>query len=82
MLEKIFIKNYKDVKNEKVRKAYGIMCSTIGIVSNVLLSIAKLVIGFISGSISIIADGIDNLSDSASSVVTLIGFKLASLPAD
>lgn len=82
MLEKVFIKNYKDVKNEKVRKAYGIMCSTIGIVSNILLSIAKLIIGFISGSISIIADGIDNLSDSASSVVTLIGFKLASLPAD
>lgn len=82
MLEKIFIKNYKDVKNEKVRKAYGIMCSTVGIVTNVLLSIAKLIIGIISGSISIIADGIDNLSDSASSIVTLIGFKLASLPAD
>ena len=82
MLEKIFIKNYKDVSNEKVRKAYGIMCSTVGIVTNVLLSIAKLIIGIISGSISIIADGIDNLSDSASSIVTLIGFKLASLPAD
>lgn len=82
MLEKIFIKNYDDVTNEKVRKSYGIMCSAVGIVTNVLLSLAKLIIGILSGSISIIADGIDNLSDSASSIVTLIGFKLASLPAD
>lgn len=82
MLEKIFIKNYQDVENENVRKSYGILCSVLGIITNILLSTLKLVLGFLSGSISIIADGVDNLSDSASNIVTLFGFKLASLPAD
>lgn len=82
MLEKIFIKNHNDVNNPKVRTAYGVLCSIIGIISNVLLSAAKIILGLLSGSISIIADGIDNLSDCASSIATLIGFKLASLPPD
>lgn len=82
MLEKIFIKNYKDVNNSKVRTSYAILCSIIGIVSNILLSASKIILGILSGSISIIADGIDNLSDCASSFATLIGFKLASLPPD
>lgn len=82
MLEKIFIKNYKDVNNPKVRTSYAILCSIIGIVSNILLSASKIILGILSGSISIIADGIDNLSDCASSFATLIGFKLASLPPD
>ena len=82
MLEKIFIKNYKDVSNPKVRTSYAILCSIIGIISNILLSASKIILGILSGSISIIADGIDNLSDCASSFATLIGFKLASLPPD
>lgn len=82
MLEKIFIKNYNDVNNSKVRTAYAVMCSIFGIISNLLLSSSKIILGIISGSISIVADGIDNLSDCASSVATLIGFKLASLPPD
>lgn len=82
MLEKIFIKNYNDVNNPKVRTAYAIMCSILGIITNLLLSGSKILLGVISGSISIIADGIDNLSDCASSIATLIGFKLASLPPD
>lgn len=82
MLEKIFIKNYNDVNNSKVRTAYAVMCSIFGIISNLLLSSSKIILGVISGSISIIADGIDNLSDCASSIATLIGFKLASLPPD
>lgn len=82
MLEKIFIKNYNDVNNPKVRTAYAVMCSILGIITNLLLSGSKILLGVISGSISIIADGIDNLSDCASSIATLIGFKLASLPPD
>lgn len=82
MLEKIFIKNYNDVNNPKVRTAYAVMCSILGITTNLLLSGSKILLGVISGSISIIADGIDNLSDCASSIATLIGFKLASLPPD
>lgn len=82
MLEKIFIKNYKDVNNPKVRTQYGVLCSVLGIVSNVALSICKMIIGILSGSISIIADGIDNISDCGSSIATLVGFKLASQPPD
>lgn len=82
MLEKIFIKNYKDVNNPKVRTAYAILCSVVGIISNIILSASKIILGVLSGSISIVADGIDNLSDCASSIATLIGFKLASLPPD
>ena len=82
MIEKIFIKNYKNYHNDKVRQAYAKLCCMFGIITNIILSISKLIIGIMSGSISIIADGVDNITDSASSVVTLIGFKLASVPAD
>lgn len=82
MLERIFIKNYKDVNNPKVRTAYGVLCSIIGLVTNLLLSVSKIIMGTLTASISIVADGIDNLSDCASSVATLVGFKLASQPPD
>lgn len=82
MLEKIFIKNYKDYNNPTVRTKYALLCGFFGIVTNIILSIAKLIIGLLTGSISIIADGIDNLTDCASSIATLVGFKLASMPPD
>ncbi len=82
MLEKIFIKNYKDYNNPVVRTKYALLCGLFGIITNVILSASKLIIGLLTGSISIIADGIDNLTDCASSVATLVGFKLASLPPD
>ena len=82
MLEKIFIKNYQDVNNPEVRTKYGVLCSVFGMVTNIILSAAKIILGILTGSISIIADGIDNLTDCASSIATLIGFKLASLPPD
>ena len=82
MLEKIFIKNYKDINNQKVRTKYAVLCSIFGIITNFILCIAKILLGLFTGSISIIADGIDNLSDCASSIATLIGFKLASMPPD
>lgn len=82
MIEKIFIKDYSETNKPQVRTKYGILCSIVGIICNLVLSVAKVIIGLLSGSISILADGIDNFSDLASSVVSLIGFKLAAIPAD
>ena len=82
MLEKIFIKNYKDYKNPKVRAAYGKFCGILGIISNLILCAVKIVTGILIGSIAITADGINNLADAGSSIITLVGFKLSSMPAD
>lgn len=79
---KIFIKNYKDVENQKVRTAYGTMCGIFGIITNLILVVMKLFIGILTASISIIADAINNLSDMGSSLLTIIGFKISSKPAD
>lgn len=78
MLKQIFIKNYKDIENPKVRNKYGKVAGIFGIISNLILGIIKLIIGFISNSVSIMADAINNLSDMLSSILTIIGFKLAS----
>ena len=67
---------------EDERARYGKLSGTIGLCCNILLAVSKLIIGLISGMVSIIADSVNNFSDSASSVVSLIGFKLASKPAD
>lgn len=77
-----FIKDYDNVKNPKVREAYGLLSSWVGIACNVLLFIAKFVIGTLANSISIISDGFNNLSDCASCVVTMFGYKMAAKPAD
>ncbi len=81
-LRKTFIKDYQNIKDPSVRKAHGKLASLVGVISNCFLFCVKLVIGLISGSIAMIADGINNLSDMGSSVITLVGFKLASAPAD
>ncbi|MDE6241316.1 MAG: cation diffusion facilitator family transporter [Anaeroplasmataceae bacterium] len=81
-MRKFFIKNYKNTNEEKVREAHGKLASVFGIVSNLVLFGIKLFAGILSASISIIADSINNLSDMGSSLITLIGFKLASAPAD
>ncbi len=82
LLAKMFIRNYEDYGDNKVRVAYGKLSSAVGIVSNVFLCAAKIITGILTGSIAITADGINNLSDAGSSVITLIGFKLSSMPAD
>lgn len=82
LLIRKFVKNYEDVKNPKVREAYGKMAGVVGIVSNVILCAMKMAVGVIAGSIAIVADGVNNLADASSSLVTLIGFKLASMPED
>ncbi len=82
LLAKIFIKNADDYKNSQVRYKYGVLCSICGIVLNIALFAAKYFAGIISHSIAITADSFNNLSDAGSSVVTLIGFKLAKAKPD
>ena len=81
-LRKIFIKDYQKVNDNKVREAHGKLASFVGVFSNLFLFAIKMIAGIISGSIAIIADSINNLSDMGSSVITLVGFKLANAPAD
>ena len=82
LLVKIFVKNYQDTKSIQARERYGNFGSLVGICVNVLLSAVKIVIGVMGGVLSITADGLNNLADAGSSVVTLIGFKIANKPAD
>ena len=82
IVEKIFIKDHKNLKDEKVRVKYGIVAGVFGIVTNILLAIIKVVFGIIASSISIIGDAINNLSDCASCVLTVFGFKISSKPPD
>lgn len=77
-----FVKGYQYKDDPKVRTAYGQFAGIVGIICNVLLCAAKGFIGFLAGSVSIIADALNNLSDAASNVISLLGFKLASKPAD
>ncbi len=76
------IRNYEDVKNPDVRDQYGKVAGVVGILSNTLLCAMKIAVGLISGSIAIVADAINNLADASSSLITLIGFKLAAMPED
>lgn len=76
------IKNYEDTTNVKVRENYGKFSGAVGIASNLLLFAIKISTGLLFHSIAITADAVNNLSDSASSVVTLVGFKLSGKPAD
>ena len=81
-LLKVFVKNHKNTSDPSVRAAYGSLSGIVGIICNALLFIGKLLAGIVSGSVSVIADAVNNLSDASSSVVSLIGFRLAKKPAD
>ncbi len=82
LIVRLFIKNYKDIDDSNVRNAYGKLSGIIGITTNFILFIIKIIGGLISNSISIITDAINNLSDMGSSLLTLVGFKLSGKPAD
>ncbi len=82
LLLKLFVKNRKDPQNPATRAAVGALAGTTGIVCNMLLFLGKLVAGLVSGSIALMSDAFNNLSDAASSVVTLLGFRVARQPAD
>ena len=82
LLLKRFIKDYDKTKNPEVRTRYGVFAGIVGIISNLILFLAKILAGVLTASVSIMADAVNNLSDAGSSIVTLIGFKLAGKPAD
>ncbi|MCM8709891.1 cation diffusion facilitator family transporter [Clostridium sp. SYSU_GA19001] len=77
-----FIKNHENTKDTKVRDSYGYLGGIVGVCVNAVLFAIKLSVGLISDSIAVIADAFNNLSDAASSIITIAGFKLASKPAD
>lgn len=82
LLVRCFIKESENIHDAKVRQSYGRLSGFVGIVCNLILFVFKLLAGFMTGAVSIMADAFNNLSDAASSVVTLIGFHMAGKPAD
>lgn len=81
-LIKTFIKDYRNTKNREVRQRYGYLTGFTGVVANILLFSMKLAIGLYLNSIAVMADAFNNLSDVASSVVTIFGFMMSGKPAD
>lgn len=82
LLLRIFVKDYKNTDNPSVRSECGALSGWVGIFCNVFLFIAKLVAGVLAGSVSVMADAVNNLSDASSSLISLFGFKLSGKPAD
>ena len=81
-LSKFFIKNNENYTDPEVRSAYGYLCGMVGIVINIILFGGKFLAGFISGSVAVTADAFNNLSDAGSSIISLIGFRLAAQKPD
>lgn len=82
LLAKIFIKNYSDYKNNSVREKYGILCGIVGVFFNIFLCVVKFILGTLACSVAMVADSINNLSDAASSIVQILGFRLAAKKPD
>ena len=82
LLIRLFIKDRNNVKSPEVRRAYGTLGSVVGIIFNLILAIGKYTVGFLFGAISLMADGINYLSDAGSQIISFISFKMASKPAD
>lgn len=82
LLLRLFVKDHEDGDDLNVRASVGKLAGMTGIVCNCALFLGKLIAGLLAGSVSIVADAVNNLSDVSSSVVTLLGFRLAQIPAD
>lgn len=82
LLVRLLVKDYKNTEKASVRQSYGRLAGAMGIVLNILLFSGKFLAGSIAGSVAITADAVNNLSDAGSSIITLIGFKIAGKPAD
>lgn len=82
LLVKLFVNNSSDTSDPAVRRAYGTLAGTVGIVLNILLAVGKICAGVLSGALSVTADGLNNLTDCGSNAVSVIGFKVAGKPAD
>lgn len=81
-LVKHFVQDYEKTEDSRVRERYGMLSSVVGILCNILIFTSKLIIGTIVHSIAIISDGFNNMSDCASCIVTMFGYKMAAKPAD
>ncbi len=81
-MTRLFLRLFYDPQNPKCRSVCGKMAGTVGIGCNILLFALKLLAGLLSGSVAVMADAVNNLADASSSLVTLLGFKLAEKPAD
>lgn len=77
-----FIKDYDNVTSRSVIKAYGYLCGVVGIISNTILSVLKIMIGLYAGSIAVVADAVNNITDVGSSAITIAGFAISDKPAD
>ena len=82
LLIRLFVRDYRNTGDPQVRERYGKFSGVVGILTNLLLFAGKITAGILFHSISVTADAVNNLSDSASSIVTLVGFKMAAKPAD
>ncbi len=82
LLVRLFVKNHKNTADSAVRTAYGNLACVVSVVCNLLLFLGKTAVGTLAGSVSITADGLNNLSDASSNIVSLVGFKLGARPAD
>lgn len=77
LLIKILVNDYNNIGDDRVRRGYGVVCGTVGILLNIVLCCIKVFAGMLSGSIAVISDAINNLTDAGSSVVNVVGFKMA-----
>ena len=80
LLIRTFVKNYKSTADRAVRTAYGNLACIVSVVCNLLLAGGKIAVGVLTGSVAITADGMNNLSDASSNIVSVLGFKDASQP--
>lgn len=82
LLVRHFVKNYEDIEKASVRSSYGVLASMVGVFCNIVLFVIKWLTGFFIHSVSVMADAFNNLSDAGSCIVSLVGVKIASKPAD
>ncbi len=82
LLCRLFVKDRENIGSPEVRRSYGTLASVVGIIINILLAAGKITVGLIFGAISLAGDGINNLSDAGSQIISLISFKMAAKPAD
>ncbi len=82
LLCRLFIKNGENIKDPRVRSAYGTLCSIVGIVLNLILFAGKFIVGTLACSLSIRADAVNNLTDALSQIISLVSFRIAAKPAD
>ena len=82
LLCRLFVKDRENIRSPEVRRSYGTLASIVGIIVNIVLAAGKIAVGIMFGAISLAGDGINNLSDAGSQIISLISFKMAAKPAD